>query len=332
MNGGSPGRLWRWGARRARPHLVPCSWPSVRVELDAGPVELVERVAPLGRGERRPRSASSSRHALIERRTLGRPRGPRSGTGPNAARGTISRDECSQPGRAEPVPSPGTRSTQGRTWPEREQRASQRSVRSPRIARFGPARLLPSRGGRRRRPRSCAAPFTLKVLLENVLRHAGGGIVARGRRARPPAWRPGQPAEAEIPFMPARVILQDFTGVPAVVDLAVMRDAMAALGGDPRRVNPLVPADLVIDHSVQVDRYGTAGRLPSMWSASTSATASATSCCAGPRPHSTTCGWCRRHGHRPPGEPRYLAPVITDPRGRRSPSPTRLSGPTRTPR
>ena len=71
------------------------------------------------------------------------------------------------------------------------------------------------------------------------------------------SWRPGQPAEAEIPFMPARVILQDFTGVPAVVDLAVMRDAMADLGGDPARVNPLVPADLVIDHSVQVDQYGT---------------------------------------------------------------------------
>ena len=73
------------------------------------------------------------------------------------------------------------------------------------------------------------------------------------------AWRPGAAAEAEIPFMPARVLLQDFTGVPAVVDLAVMRDAMADLGGDPAKVNPLVPADLVIDHSVQVDRFGTPG-------------------------------------------------------------------------
>ena len=73
------------------------------------------------------------------------------------------------------------------------------------------------------------------------------------------AWRPGVAAEAEIPFMPARVLLQDFTGVPAIVDLAVMRDAMADLGGDPSRVNPLVPADLVIDHSVQVDRFGTPG-------------------------------------------------------------------------
>ena len=100
-------------------------------------------------------------------------------------------------------------------------------------------------------------PMTLKVLLENVLRHAGGGIVSEADVATLASWRPGQPAEAEVPFMPARVILQDFTGVPAVVDLAVMRDAMADLGGDPARVNPLVPADLVIDHSVQVDQYGT---------------------------------------------------------------------------
>src|SRR4029079_4200879 len=73
------------------------------------------------------------------------------------------------------------------------------------------------------------------------------------------AWAPGSAAEAEIPFMPSRVILQDFTGVPAVVGLAVMRDAMADLGGDPSKVNPLVPADLVIDHSVQVDQWGVPG-------------------------------------------------------------------------
>src|SRR4051794_11650916 len=101
------------------------------------------------------------------------------------------------------------------------------------------------------------APVTLKILLENVLRHAGGGLVEPGDVEALAAWRPRQAAEAEIPFMPARVILQDFTGVPAIVDLAVMRDAMADLGGDPALVNPLVPADLVIDHSVQVDRFGT---------------------------------------------------------------------------
>jgi aconitate hydratase len=102
-------------------------------------------------------------------------------------------------------------------------------------------------------------PVTVKILLENVLRHAGRGIVAEADVRALAAWRPASGATAEIPFMPARVILQDFTGVPAVVDLAAMRDAMAELGGDPSRVNPLVPADLVIDHSVQVDQFGTAG-------------------------------------------------------------------------
>jgi aconitate hydratase len=103
------------------------------------------------------------------------------------------------------------------------------------------------------------APVTLKILLENVLRHAGGGIVQPADVETLASWRPGVAAEAEVPFMPARVLLQDLTGVPAVVDLAVMRDAMADLGGDPAKVNPLVPADLVIDHSVQVDQFGTQG-------------------------------------------------------------------------
>jgi aconitate hydratase A / 2-methylisocitrate dehydratase len=100
-------------------------------------------------------------------------------------------------------------------------------------------------------------PVTIRILLENLLRHAGGGIVEQGDVETLASWRPGAVAEAEIPFMPSRVILQDLTGVPAIVDLAVMRDAMADLGGDPTRVNPLVPADLVIDHSVQIDRFGT---------------------------------------------------------------------------
>jgi len=103
------------------------------------------------------------------------------------------------------------------------------------------------------------APMTLKILLENALRHAGGGIVREEDVATLAAWRPGSSVEAEVPFMPSRVVLQDFTGVPAVVDLAAMRDAMASLGGDPARVNPLVPADLVIDHSVQIDAWGGQG-------------------------------------------------------------------------
>jgi aconitate hydratase len=103
------------------------------------------------------------------------------------------------------------------------------------------------------------APVTVKILLENALRHAGGGVVEEGDVRTLASWRPGTTTEAEIPFMPSRVLLQDFTGVPAIVDLAAMRDAMAELGGDPARVNPLVPADLVIDHSVQVDQFGTPG-------------------------------------------------------------------------
>jgi aconitate hydratase len=101
------------------------------------------------------------------------------------------------------------------------------------------------------------APVTLKILLENALRHAGGGLIDRSDVETLASWRPRSTTEAEIPFMPSRVLLQDFTGVPAIVDLAAMRDAMAELGGDPARVNPLVPADLVIDHSVQVDQFGT---------------------------------------------------------------------------
>jgi aconitate hydratase len=102
-------------------------------------------------------------------------------------------------------------------------------------------------------------PYTVKVLIENAARHAaaGSGLVSPDDLATLVAWTPDtDPGTTELPFLPARVILQDFTGVPCVVDLAAMRDAIAEMGGDPARVNPLVPADLVIDHSVQVDQYG----------------------------------------------------------------------------
>ncbi|MFN8592994.1 MAG: aconitate hydratase AcnA [Thermomicrobiales bacterium] len=103
-------------------------------------------------------------------------------------------------------------------------------------------------------------PFTVRVLLENVLRHAGGEFVDRETVEQLAGWVPrpsGEGSGMEIPFMPGRVLMQDLTGVPAVVDLAAMRDAVARLGGDVTRINPLVPADLVIDHSVHVDRFGT---------------------------------------------------------------------------
>ncbi|MEX2471853.1 MAG: aconitate hydratase [Gemmatimonadota bacterium] len=100
-------------------------------------------------------------------------------------------------------------------------------------------------------------PFSIRVLLENVLRHAGSPYVTEDHVRAVAQWSPTN-AGADVPFMPSRVVLQDFTGVPAVVDLAAMRDGLKAMGGDPSRINPVVPADLVIDHSVQVDFFGTA--------------------------------------------------------------------------
>jgi aconitate hydratase len=100
-------------------------------------------------------------------------------------------------------------------------------------------------------------PYSLKILLENLLRREDGRTVRAADVERLARWDPAKTPDEEIAFMPARVLLQDFTGVPAVVDLASMRDAMQAMGGDPKRVNPLLPAELVIDHSVIVDQFGT---------------------------------------------------------------------------
>ncbi len=101
-------------------------------------------------------------------------------------------------------------------------------------------------------------PVTVRVVLENLLRNVGGELVSEDDVLSLARWTPGHAAtsEAEYPFMAGRVLLQDFTGVPAVADLAAMRSAVARIGGDPQKINPLVPADLVIDHSVQVDSFG----------------------------------------------------------------------------
>ena len=99
-------------------------------------------------------------------------------------------------------------------------------------------------------------PFSIRILLENVLRHAGNGVVDESHVRAVANWRPEPDRSLEVPFMPGRVLLQDFTGVPAVVDLAAMREAIVALGGKASQINPLVPTDLVIDHSVQVDFFG----------------------------------------------------------------------------
>ncbi len=105
-------------------------------------------------------------------------------------------------------------------------------------------------------PHVARLPFALRILLENLLRHEDGRFVRAADIAALADWDPAKKVRKEIAFTPARVLLQDFTGVPAVVDLAAMRDAVARLGGDPARINPLQPVELVVDHSVQVDYYG----------------------------------------------------------------------------
>ncbi|MFM8978898.1 MAG: aconitase family protein, partial [Planctomycetia bacterium] len=113
---------------------------------------------------------------------------------------------------------------------------------------------LPAEGA----ARAARLPTSLKVLLENLLRREDGVTVTRADIEAVLAWDPKATPSREIQFMPARVVLQDFTGVPCVVDLAAMRDTTSEVGGDAARINPLVPVDLVIDHSVQVDRFGDA--------------------------------------------------------------------------
>ncbi|MTW21035.1 aconitate hydratase AcnA [Allochromatium palmeri] len=108
-------------------------------------------------------------------------------------------------------------------------------------------------------PNSARLPFSIKILLENLLRNEDGVTVTRKDIEYFSQWNPQAEPDKEIQYRPARVLMQDFTGVPAVVDLAAMRDAMRVLGGDPTKINPLQPAELVIDHSVQVDHFGSDG-------------------------------------------------------------------------
>src|SRR5512132_60213 len=107
-------------------------------------------------------------------------------------------------------------------------------------------------------PEVARLPYSMKILLENLLRHEDGRFVKAGDVEALARWDLKGTAQKEISFAPARLLLQDFTGVPAVVDLAAMRDGIVRLGGDPNKVNPLQPVELVIDHSVQVDYFGQA--------------------------------------------------------------------------
>ena len=98
-------------------------------------------------------------------------------------------------------------------------------------------------------------PFSIRIMLESVLRHCNDREINQKDVINLASWEPKPSQRLSFPFRPARIIMQDFTGVPAVVDLAAMRSAMSRLGGDPRKINPLIPVDLVIDHSVQVDFF-----------------------------------------------------------------------------
>src|SRR5215210_2576885 len=102
-------------------------------------------------------------------------------------------------------------------------------------------------------------PFSVRVLLESLLRNCGGKFVAEEDVEALASWP--ESVGGELAYLPARVVMQDFTGVPAVVDLAAMRSAMKVVGGDPKKINPLLPSDLVIDHSIQVDAFGSAAAL-----------------------------------------------------------------------
>jgi len=174
-------------------------------------------------------------------------------------------------------------------------------------------------------------PFSLKVLLENLLRTEGNGSVDADDVEALAGWQAKAQPSKEIAFTPARVLMQDFTGVPAVVDLAAMRDAIAQMGGDAAQINPLVPAELVIDHSVQVDAFGTrdAFRLNAEREFERKPGALLV-------PALGT-GRLRRlrrraagHGHRSPGQPRVPRPRgLPQREDRNRPTRTRSSAPTR---
>ncbi len=178
-------------------------------------------------------------------------------------------------------------------------------------------------------------PFSLKILLENLLRFEDGVNVKRSDIEALLDWDPKAAPHHEIAFTPARVIMQDFTGVPCIVDLAAMREAIVRLGGDPQRVNPLAPAELVIDHSVQVDEYGAADSLAAQQRNRIQPQRRALHVPAlGPDRVQQLQGGAAEHRHRAPGEHRAAGArrsLRTTPAPRHAPIPTPWSAPTRTP-
>ena len=178
-------------------------------------------------------------------------------------------------------------------------------------------------------------PFSLKILLENLLRFEDGVNVTRADIEAVLDWDAKATPSYEIDFTPARVIMQDFTGVPCVVDLAAMREAVKKLGGDPQQINPLNPAELVIDHSVQVDDYGSVERARDQQQDRVRAQRRALRVPAlGPDRVPQFQGGAAEHRHRPPGESRIPRPRRLPQRHRRQEPrriPTPSSAPIRTP-
>jgi len=120
-------------------------------------------------------------------------------------------------------------------------------------------------------------PFSIRILLEQALRNVDDFQVCAEDVTALANWNAAEKSNQEIPYKPTRVILQDFTGVPAVVDLAALRSAMVAMNGDPSVINPRIPVDLVIDHSIQVDAFGSTGALKKIWKLSSYEIVNATS-------------------------------------------------------
>ena len=161
-------------------------------------------------------------------------------------------------------------------------------------------------------------PYSLKILLENLLRTEDGADITADDIRALAGWDADAEPSKEIQFTPARVIMQDFTGVPCVVDLATMREAMADLGGDPAKINPLAPAELVIDHSVIADVFGTAVGLPAQRRDRVRAQPRALPVPAlGPGRVRRLQGRAARHRHRAPGQHRAPGPGRLHPRRRR---------------
>ena len=317
------GRSARRPARVRRPPRPRC--PRAPARAGAASAPRVSARPPRGAARRRVRARATSRRA---RGTSAAP--PRSARpAPSPPRG---RERCGSsslvPELAESGVVHGARTIAiVRGWPTIP------TTPEPPFPAADPTTFASSASPSSASPTSQRLPHTVKILLESLLRHAAASTCSEERRrgARPLA-RARPPPARRCRSQPARVVLQDFTGVPAVVDLAAMRAAMARAGGDAARVDPLVPCDLVIDHSVQVDAFGVGSRLRAQHRPRVRAQRRALPAAAlGAGRVRRLPRRAARHGDRAPGQPRA-------PRARRRScaraaglrSPTRSSAPTRT--